>query len=162
MIVRSNYKDVAYAYAQALDNSGDAKYLCLSDRANVMQIDQTGKSAVMVRNCIDGLQQDGRNWNIAGDAITLRVSYKGDCILKVNPLTKDVAGRISPVLFVMNVYGGSRHSVMSFQKNIETELGRKISETDKAAFRKVNKILSWPAWLIFFHVVLFSRKVSYD
>ena len=152
-----------YLYAQALDNQGSSEYWRVSEGGpNFELLPQDDERLVAIRDAIDRLQATGRSWSIAAGNLACYVTWRGDCVITIRPLTHDVAGRVSPVLLLLNVLAPSRSLGTQAWAGIPTYMQRELLPDDQTSLARLAKILSWPRWVLFLHIFLFSRSIGND
>lgn len=152
----------AYLYAQDLDNDGGTEYWRVGDGGEISERLLPSDARLLdVRSRLDGLQQAGRSWSLSG-RLACRVNLHGDCVITIEPRTLDVDGRVSPVLLLFNALAPVRHQATAVLAGIPLLMERALTDEDMAAIASLKGALAWPRWIIFLHLVLFSRSVAND
>jgi hypothetical protein len=162
MIAKSNGIESAYLYVQNLDNSGDT--LCWRSRAlgEYQELDYGDPQRGAVLHSLDYLQHNGRQWSVGYGGVDCRVTYRGDCLIKINPLTRDVSGRAAPVILLFNAFGERRKNVARMLFDCEALMQRELSAEHRVAIGHFDKVMNWPVFLIMLHVIFYSRKCIDD
>lgn len=155
-------RDAIYIYAQALDNSGETDYWCASNSEVYKLSKYSDPEAVVFREFIDDVQTNGRHWPIIAGNLQCRVTWKGNCLITVKPMTLDEAGRLSPVLLFLNIYKNQRRDVINVLETLSNITGREISDDDDNGINHLERVLNWPRWRIFLHIAIYSRRVRND
>lgn len=154
--------DRTYVYAQSLDNSGKTDCWVLSENGKPIKIETSTRDMTFLLDTIDQARTEGRNWSIGNKNIVFYVLLSGACVVRVKPLTLDVGGRLSYVQVVTNYYSKNRVIAAQALSNLSEICGRETDGSEIEIANKLKRILQLPRWLIFVHVVLFSRRFSND
>lgn len=162
MTSQTSLLDRTYVYAQSLDNSGKTDCWALSDSGKLEKIDTLKYDMNLLLDTIDTARTEGRYWSIGNKNIVFYVLFSGACVVRVKPLTLDVGGRLSYVQIVTNFYSGDRVVAAQALGNLAEITGRVTDGSEVKVAARLNKILKLPRWLIFVHIVLFSRRFSND
>lgn len=160
MIAKSSSKTCAYLYAQALDNSGDSLCWLSKTPGEYQELDYADPRRAEVLRSLDHVHNSGRLWPVGSDSFECKVTFQGDCLIKINPLTRDVGGRIAPIVLCFNVYGELRQGVTRMLLDCEALMRREFSVEQHSTIDAFEKILSWPVIFIAIHIFLFSRGLS--
>lgn len=163
MIASFNLSRQAYLYAQTLDNQGASEYWSISlDGTGIEPVLSSDPRTVLVRDALDTLQANGRSLPLTTKAITCRVMWDGNCVVTIRPLTRDVHGRVSPVLFLCNILGSRRASIMEAWESIASVTGRQFNKHDRAELTCLASRLQRPRWIVFLYILFFSRRPKND
>jgi hypothetical protein len=162
MTFQTSSFDRTYVYAQSLDNSGKTDCWVLSENGKLKKIDTSTHDMNFLLDTIDAARTEGRNWSIGNKNIVFYVLLSGACVVRVKPLTLDVSGRLSYIQIVTNCYSKNRFIAVQALANLSEISGRETDGGEIEIAKKFKKILQLPRWLIFIHVVLFSRRFSND
>ncbi|WP_286736599.1 hypothetical protein [Pseudomonas sp. PGPPP4] len=160
MIARSSSQACAYLYAQTLDNSGDSLCWLSKTPGEYQEIDYADPRRTEVLRSLDHVHNNGRLWPVGSDSFECKVTFQGDCLIKINPLTRDFGGRLAPIVLIFNVYDGLRQSVARMLLDCEKLMRRDFSVEQRSAIDALEKILSWPVVFIAMHIFIFSRGLS--
>lgn len=151
----------AFIYAQALGNEGDVDFWCV--RIGEMAFEKlplTDKNLPSVRACLDEMVSSGHHWPMGSGALVCQVRLSGVCVVTIKPMTLDIDGRISPVLMLFNAFGPDRRNAAKALKTIPDVLGRQLSQAVMDDINKLQRLLRWPAWLIFIRIIFTRRMLS--
>lgn len=153
----------AYLYAQELDNEGGAEYWCTSDRGEIWERLMPSDTRLPdIRDRLDFLQGRGRSWTVGGDALSCSINMNGDCVVCIHPIRLDFNGRVSPVLLLFNVLSSSRQQMAATIEKIPALMKRDLDDEILLASSRLKRILGWSCWLIFLHMIIFSKRVKND
>lgn len=148
-----------YFYAQDLDNAGGTEYWCVTDGgATCNRLLPTDPRLAAVRERLDASAASGRDWRIACEGVKSRVSVGGECVLTVYPQTRDVGGRLSPVLVLFNALAPAREQAAVALTVIPTLMGREVMPNHASSAAQLGRVLSWPRFFIVLHMIFFSRR----
>lgn len=149
----------AYLYAQALDNQGDPEYWQAGHAGAALDRLALGDERLpLIRRLIDDLASIGRRWSIGTGRLDCRVNCKGECVITIHPVTRDVDGRISPVLVLFNALGPRRLQAVTALSELEGHMGRSLSSVDRAEIEQLKKLLLRPRICLAFHIMFTSRR----
>lgn len=153
----------AILYAQALDNKGSAEYWSLEDYLKPpIRLTLFDPRLQAIRDLLDDIQSNGRVWGCGSHTVTVKFRYSGECVIMIKPLTRDIGGRVSPVLVLLNALGGGRKLGAEALFSIERHLKRELACDGKAEIRKLSKILRRSRFLILLHMIIFSKRIKND
>lgn len=158
MTASSSSQESAYLYAQGLDNSGDT--LCWLSRAvgEYQELDYADPQRVTFLHSLDHVQNIGRQWPVGSDSLECTVTYRGDCLIKIKPLTRDIGGRVAPVILLFNVFSDLRKNAARMLFDCEALMQRELSTEHHEAFNQLGKIMHWPRIIIALHILLYSKS----
>lgn len=149
----------AYLYAQDLDNLGGTEYWRVTAGGTTCErLLPTDPRLPAVRGRLDVLESMGRGWLIGGSDLPCRVDVRGDCVLTVRPLTRDMHGRISPVLLLFNALSPEREQAAEAVAAIPELMGRELAPQHLTSSVRIKRVLSWPRFLLLLHIAFFSRR----
>lgn len=143
-------------YAQALDNSGDVEIYAHSPSESCYEnlIHEPRDEALL--HLIDRLLASNSFWEIGQSPLKVYVDLSGNCIVEARSVERDTAGRISPVFFIFNALKTQRKDFLSITKKIPSVMGRNFDDKTKQSFESLQKLMNYPAIVIFFRI-LFTR-----
>lgn len=150
-------KRTAYLYAQELDNSGDTHYLAFDADTRIWNLmPMSDDRLTPLRLTLDTLSETGRCY-MQFEGVTCHAGFSGDALVKLSPTTLDAAGRVSPILFLFNVF--SEHWEQAIA-GLPAQLGRMSRELSPAVEAQLSSLRSRLARpkLLFFLILLFCRK----
>lgn len=163
MTLKLDLRREAYFYAQDLDNEGGVRYFRTTDNdAPIEQVDSSDQRLPQVRRLLDEIQNRGRAWAVAGNPLPCRVSFSGDCVVEVHPVTLDSAGRVSPVLLLFNALSQSRSLGTTALTSVATRLNRTLDKQTLDALGQLKRLLALPRWIIFLHIIFNSQRARRD
>lgn len=163
MTARLDLGREAYLYAQDLNNKGGVTYCRVSEGGAVgEQLVRPDPRLPRVRQWLDQILSVGRVWSVGGSALMCRVSFSGECVITVRPLTLDVDGRVSPVLLLFNALGPSRQLGAAALAAVPTLMNRQFDSASLAAIAQLKRLLGLPRWFLFLHIVFRSKKALND
>lgn len=163
MTAKIDLARAVYGYAQVLDNLGASEYWCVADCDLAPELLQPNDQRTQaISSAIDRLQATGRSWSIAGGSVTCRVTWSGDCVITIRPLTLDVDNRVSPLLLLCNVFAPKPMRIACACECIPVHMRRELADDDHKALSRLGSKLRWPNWLLFLHLFLFSRSIEND
>jgi hypothetical protein len=152
-----------YLYAQALDNKGDPEYWRAHEAGTAFdRLTLDDSRLPLIRDFLDELTVTGCHWRIGDEGLDCRVSWKGACVITIHPETRDVDGRISPVLLLFNALGHGRSQAASALNKLEALTGRSLNVSERKAIGGLNTLMSRPRLVILFHILFFSRRAKSD
>ena len=152
----------AYLYAQSLDNSGDASCWRIRSLGEYQEVDCEERERTAVLHAIDYVQNSGRKWLLGNESLECMVTYRGDCLVSIKPLTRDAGGRLAPVTLIFNVFGDHRESAARALNDCETLTRRELSAEHHVAIGDFEKIMRWPSIFIALHILVCSRGRGND
>lgn len=152
----------AYLYAQSLDNSGDSLCWRSSAGGEYQELDLSDPQRAAMLHALDYVQNTGRDWPVGSESLECKVTFQGDCLVKVKPLTRDAGGRVAPVILLFNVFFGIRKNAGRMLFDCEALMLREFSSEHRAAISSLERVMSWPFLFIVLHVIIHSRKCKND
>lgn len=162
MILKASGLTAAYFYAQSLDNSGGS--VCWRSDApgeyEELNVDEMERGLVV--HAIDSVQTDGRVWAIGGAGVDCKVTYQGDCLITIDPLTRDASGRIAPVVLLFDAYSEFRLNVAGMLGDCEFLMQRELSAQQLEFVGRLESLMRLPSLFIAFHILIYSRKSRHD
>lgn len=145
----------AYLFAQALDNSGDSEYWVASAHGESYdKLDHTDQRLRLIRNQIDKAAELKQNLPLQGQELNWQTTLSGVCLITARPITLDAGGRISPVLMLLNIYGGTRGQTAYILRAILGAMGRELSKNAIAEIDQLQQMLNWPRPILFVALLL--------
>jgi len=162
MTARSEELNSAYLYMQNLDNSGDTLCWRSDVWGEYQELEYGDQERDAALHVIDDIQNNGRQWSIGTGEIDFRVTFHGDCLIKLSPLTRDVGGRVAPVLLLFNAFGKLRVNVLRMILDCEALTHRKLSVEQRELIFQFDRMMRWPAICIAMHIFICSRKYTDD
>lgn len=163
MTANLNFEREAYIYAQTLENNGQSEYWLVSrESGKINKIKESDILILDIQSGIDFVYALRQRWTTTETKFDCRISLNGLCTITIHPLTLDVDGRISPVVLLFNVLGPFRHRGLLALTEIQYTLNRKFSESDISNLTHLMRILRWPSFFIFLHIVFHRQKASND
>lgn len=141
-------------YAQSLDNSGAVEMLSYQAVSGAFEdvSEQPRDKALLA--LMDGLLASKRVWHIGPSPLHLYWSWNGDCIVQAQPVERDAAGRLSPVMLMFNMWTAQRKDILRVAESIHHVIHRSFDSTAKADFATLQKLLDCPALIIFLRLWL--------
>lgn len=150
-------KRSAYLYAQELDNSGDTHYLAFdADTRSWNQMPMGDDRLTPLRLTLDTLSESGRCY-MQSEGLSCHAGFSGEALVKLSPTTLDAAGRVSPILFLFNVFSDHREQAIAGLPSQLGRMSRKLSPAVEAQLSILRSRLARPK-VLFFLSLLFCRK----
>lgn len=141
-------------YAQSLDNSGAVEMLSYQAVSGAFEdvSEQPRDKALLA--LMDRLLSSDTVWRIGQSPLQLYWCWSGDCILQAQPVERDAAGRVSPVMLVFNMWTAQRKDILRVAETIHHVMRRSFDAAARADFATLQKLLNYPALIIFLRMLL--------
>lgn len=141
-------------YAQSLDNSGAVELLSYQAASGAFEdvSEQPRDKALLA--LMDSLLTSERVWRMGQSPLQLYWSWNGDCIVQAQPVERDAAGRVSPVMLIFNMWTAQRKDILRVAETMHHAMRRSFEATARADFATLQKLLDAPAWIIFLRMWL--------
>lgn len=163
MTSKLDLRHEAYLYAQDLNNAGGVAYCRVSEGGAVGEhLVRPDPRLPLVRNLLDKIRGAGRAWAVGSTALSCRVTFTGDCVITVRPVTLDADGRVSPVLLLFNTLGPSRKLGSVALTAVPTYLNRELDQPTQEALARLKQLLALPRWILILHIVFQSKRAPHD
>lgn len=162
MTAESERYKSAYLYAQSLDNSGDSLCWRSSACGEYQELDLSDPQRSAMLHALDYVQNTGRDWPVGSESLECKVTFQGDCLIKIKPLTRDAGGRVAPIILLFNVFCGIRKSAGRMLFDCEALMRREFSSEHRAAIYSLGRVMNWPLFFIVLHIIIYSRKFKND
>ncbi|TMP20417.1 hypothetical protein CWC02_06105 [Pseudoalteromonas sp. S2721] len=147
-----------YFYTQTLDSGGDTQYFKLDRRScRIFHLNSSSNEGELIRQVLDSFSNTGRQWRIANHTINCKVTFYGDCLICLEPDTRDESGRISPIMMLLNVYDNKLNLDTELVENLEKLTNRKFNENYKSNIKRLFDFLNGNKFYLFLHI-LFNSK----
>lgn len=154
-------KRSAYLYAQKLDNSGDAHYWCFDADNRRWNLMPTGDSLLTpLRHTLDAISGNGRCYT-QFQGLTCHALFSGSALLKLSPTALDAGGRVSPILFLFDIFSEHREQALAGLPGQLQSMSRRLSPAVEAHLSILNSRLERPR-LLFLLNLLFCRKAKVE
>jgi hypothetical protein len=162
MIVLIDSSKPVYLYAQELDNSGNSICLSSSVSGEYQDVSASSSQRDEILYFLDQVQRSGRRWWISSQEMECITTFYGDCLVKLNPVTRDCVGRVAPIVVLFNVRSAFRSIVGRVLLDSEKFTSRVCSSEQRAQIFRLQKMLNFHWLFISVHIIFFSRKRSND
>lgn len=145
----------AFLYAQALDNSGESEYWILRySKTRPEKLESLDPRLRLIRELIDTMAEMPQCIISGSNNFECRAKLSGDCVITIRPTTLDADGRISPMLFLFNLYSAERGRAPSIMYTATDTLERKLGDSSGAELLGLAQELARPLWILFFRVFI--------
>lgn len=149
----------SYFFAQSLDNKGNPEYWCLRhDEGKWERMDLSDPRLAEVRRRIDDLMEKGRSYNFGATSIDFRFRLSGVGVVTLRPITRDISGRVSPVLMLFCALGPGRAKAALALSGIPQLMGRNLDDVTIDDIYCFKRAMKWPRCALFFRISLFGRR----
>lgn len=162
MTVVHNSRGSVCLYAQSLNNSGKNTCLISTTLNGFLELDADDPARLALLRVIDTLSNDGWHWQLGADTLDCRVNCRGDCLVTIRPLTRDVSGRLAPIMLLFNIWDDQRRLATSILLDGGLLMERELSAEHLRDIARLNQIMRWPPVLIALHTLIFSRRAPHD
>lgn len=151
----------AYLYAQKLDNSGDAHYLCFDADNRCWNFMPTGDDRLTpLRRTLDAISENGRCY-MQFEGLTCYALFSGQVLVKLSPMALDAGGRVSPILLLFDIFSEHREQALARLPGQLQRMSRRLSPVVEAQLSILNLRLARPK-LLFLLSLLFCRKAKVE
>lgn len=141
-------------YAQSLDNSGAVEMLSYQAVSGAFEDVSEQPRDKALLTLMDRLLSSDMVWRIGQSPLQLYWSWSGDCIVQAQPVERDAAGRVSPVMLVFNMWTAQRKEILRVAETIQHVMHRSFDTAAMADFATLQKLLNYPALIIFLRMLL--------
>jgi hypothetical protein len=153
----------AFIYAQDLDNKGGTEYWCISDSGTKFdRLKISDQRTSLISQNLDEMNIYGRYLSLGIKSFECKVRWSGTCTVTIRPNTLDANGRLSPVIVILSLLSADRHQATAALEAIPKILGRELGQKTLKDIVTFRRILKFPSLLLFFSIILLSRRKKND